>query len=308
MIIQNILVCPVCKSDLSKKGNEFYCSKCDQKYETKEEIYDFLVSGEDQWRYFKSGIFGGNKELEDKFLNTPNSELATSDLLLKGLIYWYKGNFPAYEKIINNPREGFYTEEYQSAMKSSMEYCKEIIKHEDGKVMDLASGMGDFLKELIKDNDREFISVDISPTSSYGLKQYLKYIKKNHLVTQIVADAKLLPFKNDSINLITTAAGFQNMEDGEKVYKELRRVSKKLNGICIFMEENDPNLKLAGDKKLHVKESFKEGLEKAGWKVHFENEIKAKGEPTPKSEILGVRPDTLPETPTTFEFAVVVGE
>jgi len=309
MNINAVLACPACKEELSIEDKIFFCKKCGKRFVAKEDIYDFLINGEDAWKYFQGGLFGNDKELEDKFLKTSDSELAPSDLLLKGLIYWYKGNFEAYEKIMNNPEgKNYYTEDYQKAMQSSLDYTKNLLKREKGIIMDLATGMGGLLIPLVKENDMELLSVDISPTSSYGLSRYLKFLKKDHLLTQIVADAKLLPFKSGSIDVITTAAGFQNMEDGEKVFKELRRVSKKLIGICLFMEENDPNLKPEKDKTLYVKKYFKDGLEKAGWKVHFENEIMAKVEPTPRSEILGIRPDEIPETPTVEEFAVVVAE
>lgn len=308
MNINDILACPVCKEELLIEYNTFFCKKCGKKFVTRESIYDFLTGGEDAWKYFKGGPFGNDKELEDKFLKTPDSELAPSDLLLKGLIYWYKGDFEAYEGIMKASMKTIYTKERNETTKNVVEHANNLLKKEEGIIMDLASGIGGWLTEFIEKFPRELLSVDISPTSSYGLHRYLKYLKKDHLVTQIVADAKLLPFKNGSIDVITTAAGFQNMEDGEEVFKELRRVSKKLIGICLFMEENDPNLKPEKDKTLHVKKYFKDGLEKAGWKVHFENEIMAKVEPTPRSEILGIRPDEIPETPTVEEFAVVVAE
>jgi len=193
-------------------------------------------------------------------------------------------------------------------MKSSIEYTKNLLKDEKGIILGLASGIGSWLNEFIEEYQREILSVDTDPASSDSLSKYLKYKKSENLVTQIIADTKLLPLKSNSIGVITTAAGLQNIDEGEKVLAELRRTGKKLIGICMFPETDNSGPGPINGKSLHVKEYFKETLEKTGWKIHFENEIKARVEPSPQSKILGGRLYRFPLSPTSSEFAVVVGE
>ncbi len=305
MNISNILRCPECHRELSTSREKFYCAICDRQYEKKAGIYDFLISGEDQWAKLGNGFMNNQEEMEKRLLNSDESKLSPSDLLIKAVALWYKGDFQEYERITNKGKPAIYTEEYNDAMKDSVSYAVELIKKQKGVILDLASGMGGFLRSLLEEHPEDFISVDISPTSSFGLRQYLSYKDWDRRVTQIVADAAKLPFKDKSIDVVTTSVGFQNMQNATPVFKELHRISNKLIALCIFMEEGDPNLAYVGDKTLHIDRYFKESLEKMGWNVHLENELRAKAEPTPVSEILGIRPDKIPVVPTTFKFTVV---
>lgn len=306
MNISNILRCPKCHSELSSSNENFYCTECDRGYKKKVGVYDFLISGEDQWAELGRGFMDNQEELENRLLNSDESQLSPSDLLIKTVALWYKGNFQEAERIMEKAKPNVYTDEYNSAMERTMEYAIELLKKEDGVIIDLASGMGGFLRNLLKECQNNFISVDVSPTSSFGLRQYLSYKGWDGRVTQIVADAAKLPFRDKSIDVVATAVGFQNMQNATPVFKELRRVTKKLIALCIFMKEGDPNLAYVGDKTLHVDKYFIKSLEETGWKVSLENEINARVEPTPVSEILGIRPDKLPVVPTTFKFATVI--
>lgn len=306
MNINNILRCPKCHSELSSSNEKFYCAECDRSYEKRAGIYDFLISGEDQWAELGRGFMDNQEELENRLLNSDESQLSPSDLLIKAVALWYKGEFREAERISNKSKLDVYTDEYNNAMESSMNYAIELLKKENGVILDMASGMGGFLRNLLKECSGNFISLDISPTSSFGLRQYLSYKGWDNRVTQIVADAAKLPFKDKSIDVVTTAVGFQNMQNATPVFKELHRVTKKLIALCIFMEEGDTNLAYVGDKTLHVDKYFKKSLKETGWNVDLENEINARVEPTPVSEILGIRPDKIPVVPTTFKFATVI--
>ncbi|TYB94309.1 MAG: class I SAM-dependent methyltransferase [Kosmotoga sp.] len=306
MDLNNILICPECHGEIFVSEDEYYCTKCDRNFKKRVGVYDFLISGEDQWATLGKGFMDEQEELEKRLLNGDESELTPSDLLIKAVALWYKGDFQKAERISKKSKLDVYTDEYNNAMENSTNYAVELLKKENGVILDLASGMGGFLRNLLKECQGNFISVDVSPTSSFGLKQYLSYKGWDGRVTQVVADAAKLPFKDKCIDVVTTAVGFQNMQNARPVFEELHRVAKKLIALCIFMEEGDPNLAYVGDKALHIGEYFKETLEKTGWNVSFENELKARVEPTPISEILGIKPDRLPVVPTTFKFATVI--
>ncbi|MBO8167364.1 MAG: methyltransferase domain-containing protein [Kosmotoga sp.] len=306
MDLNSILRCPLCHGELSISQKGFYCAACDRRYKKRAGVYDFLISGEDQWAMLGKGFMDGQEELRNRLFETYESELSPSDLLMKAVALWYMEEFQELEKISKEALSAIYTPEYNRAMENSVKYAIELLKKENGTILDLASGMGGFLGDLLKEHSGNFISVDISATSSSILRRYLSYKGWDNRVTQVVADAAKLPFKDKSIDVITTAAGFQNMQNALPVFKELRRVAKKLIALCIFMEEGDPNLAHVSDKTLHVGKYFKKALEEAGWEVSFENEIRARAEPTPASKIFGVKPDKIPVVPTIFKFTTVV--
>jgi demethylmenaquinone methyltransferase/2-methoxy-6-polyprenyl-1,4-benzoquinol methylase len=240
----------------------------------------------------------GQEELERRFFEPSEDELSPADRLIKATALWYRGEFDDFQRLLRPSREALYSEECNQAMTESLNRTVELIKKEQGLVLDLATGMGGLLEELLSSTEKEYLSVDISPSSSFGLLQYLRYIGWRERVVQIIADAANLPLKDDSIDVIVSAAGFQNMQDSKKVFKEVRRVSKKLIALCIFFEDDDPNLAHVSDR----------GLEEAGWNSRVENSVRAGAEPTPQSEILGVRPNMLPITSTTIEFTTVIAK
>ncbi len=306
--VESLLQCPSCSSSLLSQEDSFMCSRCGKRFKKRMGIYDFLLSGRDQWEMVGKGFMNGQEEIEKRFFETPEEQLSPADQLIKAVALWYRGKFDEFKRLMKRSREAIYTEEYNSAMVQSVYHTVELIKKENGVVLDLATGMGGLLEELLAYTEREYISVDISPSSSFGLLQYLRYRGWGDRVYQIIADGKKLPFRNDSLDLIVSAAGFQNMENSREVFTETRRVSRKLITLCIFFEEDDPNLSYVKDRNLHVSRLFIEGLEEAGWNVTVENVIKARAEPTPQSMILGIRPDQLPVTPTTRNFEIIVAE
>ena len=250
----------------------------------------------------------GQEELERRFFEPSEDELSPADRLIKAIALWYRGEFDDFQRLLRPSREALYTEECNHTMTESLNRTVELIKKEQGLVLDLATGMGGLLEELLSSTEKEYLSVDISPSSSFGLLQYLRYRGWGERVVQINADAANLPLKDDSIDVIVSAAGFQNMQDSKKVFKEVRRVSKKLIALCIFFEDGDPNLAHVSDRGLHVSKEFVRGLEEAGWNSRVENSVRVRAEPTPQSEILGIRPDMLPITSTTIEFTTVIAK
>ena len=308
MNIESILQCPACQTSLQREDRRFLCRKCGRDFAKRAGLYDFLLSGEDQWAQFGQGFMNGQEEMEERLLKTPLEELSSSDRLIRSVALWFKGDFEEYERIVKASLAGVYTDEYNEAMKKSLDYTVDLVKQEKGVVLDLATGMGGLLQELLSSTDRDLISVDVSPTSSLALLQYLRFRNWDDRVVQLIADAARLPFKDRSVDVLTTAMGFQNMQDAEPVFREIRRVSKKMVALCIFISEDDPNLAYVKDRSLHVAGLFRQGLEKAGWEVSIANSIKAHAEPTPQSEIIGSRPDRLPVVPTIFEFATVLGK
>jgi demethylmenaquinone methyltransferase / 2-methoxy-6-polyprenyl-1,4-benzoquinol methylase len=113
----------------------------------------------------------------------------------------------------------------------------EIIKYlktlniEFETVLDIASGTGDLTLELIKLNPAQVLSCDISEKM---LDVQKKKIKNQSLKIEI-ADAEKLPYKSNSVDLVTIGFGVRNFNNLPKALVEIKRVLKK-DGILVVLE------------------------------------------------------------------------
>ena len=46
---ESLLQCPSCSSSLLSQEDSFMCSRCGKRFKKRMGIYDFLLSGSDQW-------------------------------------------------------------------------------------------------------------------------------------------------------------------------------------------------------------------------------------------------------------------
>lgn len=121
---------------------------------------------------------------------------------------------------------------------------EEARKLNDGYLLDVASGRGLLLRELLRNIDTpvSIIATDLS-------FQVLKYdrIKLNEInprvkVNYIACDATRLPIENNSIDMVCTFAGFTNMmnlmEDGIKDAARVLKTGALLINSSVYMKEN----------------------------------------------------------------------
>lgn len=108
-------------------------------------------------------------------------------------------------------------------------------------ILDLAGGTGDLSKILAKkiSNDGKIILSDINNSMlNYGRDKLIN----NNLLTNIEyvqANAEILPFADDSFDLVTMAFGLRNVTDKQKVLNEIYRVLKP-NGQLFVLEFSKP--------------------------------------------------------------------
>lgn len=117
-----------------------------------------------------------------------------------------------------------------------------LIPDEEVGVLDLATGTGDLLLEIVQNRKRikRAVGVDMSP-------QMLKLAEKKALDRGIydrcsfrIGDITYLHFKNLEWDWITIAFGIRNTPDTLKVLQEMRRVLKK-KGKVIILEFSLPS-------------------------------------------------------------------
>lgn len=142
---------------------------------------------------------------------------------------------------------------------------REVKNLRTGFLLDVASGRGMLLRELLKnvEPDVEIISADLS---FHILKQdRLKFKKSNpHArVNYIACDATKLPIQDDSINMVCTFAGFTNManlmENGIRDAARVLKTNAPLINSCVYMDENAEGAKKAAR---YLSENHMEGAEK----------------------------------------------
>lgn len=113
-----------------------------------------------------------------------------------------------------------------------------------GYLLDVASGRGLLLRELLKNMDAS-VSV-ISADLSFQVLKYdrikLKESCPNIRVNYIACDAASLPIENNSIDMVCTFVGFANMmdlmEDGIKEAARVLKPGAPLINSTVYMDEN----------------------------------------------------------------------
>lgn len=98
-------------------------------------------------------------------------------------------------------------------------------------ILDIASGTGDLTLKLLKLNPEQIFSCDISEKM---LEVQRKKIKSEKIKIDI-ADVLSLPYKDNSIDLVTIGFGVRNFEHLEKSIEEIHRVLKA-KGILVVLE------------------------------------------------------------------------
>lgn len=121
---------------------------------------------------------------------------------------------------------------------------EEARKLNDGYLLDVASGRGLLLRELLRNIDAP-VSI-ISTDLSFQVLKYdrikLKEINPRVKVNYIACDATRLPIETGSIDMVCTFAGFANMmnlmEDGIKDAARVLKTGAPLINSSVYMNEN----------------------------------------------------------------------
>ncbi len=123
-----------------------------------------------------------------------------------------------------------------------------IGKHNPKKILDIATGTGDFAIEALKLKPKEIIGIDISKGMLSKGRVKISKLKADNIISLNYGDSEDLPFENNTIDAITVGFGVRNFENLEKGLGEMLRVLKP-NGIAAILEFSKP-------KKFPIKQSF----------------------------------------------------
>lgn len=125
---------------------------------------------------------------------------------------------------------------------------KIIGKNNPKKILDIATGTGDFAIAALKIQPEEVIGVDISNGMLEKGREKVKKRNVEDVITLNYGDSEDLPFDDNSMDAITVGFGVRNFENLEKGLSEMLRVLKP-GGVAAILEFSKP-------KKFPMKQGF----------------------------------------------------
>lgn len=117
------------------------------------------------------------------------------------------------------------------------------------KILDLATGTGDFAIALLKLKPTEIIGMDISSGMLEVGKEKMKRRKFDDIIQMRLGDSENLPFEDGYFDALTVGFGVRNYENLEKGLAEMLRVLRP-EGKAVILEFSKP-------KKFPVKQYYK---------------------------------------------------
>lgn len=116
------------------------------------------------------------------------------------------------------------------------------------RILDLASGTGDFAIESLRLNPKEIIGMDISEGMLEVGREKMKKRGFDSIISMRLGDSEDLPFEDGYFDALTVGFGVRNYENLEKGLAEMLRVVRK-NGKIVILEFSKP-------KKFPVKQYY----------------------------------------------------
>ena len=116
------------------------------------------------------------------------------------------------------------------------------------KILDIATGTGDFAIAALKLNPTEVVGVDISQGMLDVGIQKMKRKGHDKIISMQIGDSENLPFETDYFDALTVGFGVRNYENLEKGLTDMLRVLRP-GGKAIILEFSKP-------KKFPVKQFF----------------------------------------------------
>lgn len=116
------------------------------------------------------------------------------------------------------------------------------------RILDLATGTGDFAIALLKLNPTQIIGMDISSGMLEVGKNKMKAKHVSHIIDMQLGDSENMPFEDGYFDAITVGFGVRNYEHLEKGLSEMLRVTRS-GGKIVILEFSKP-------KRFPIKQAF----------------------------------------------------
>ncbi len=109
------------------------------------------------------------------------------------------------------------------------------------KILDIATGTGDFAIESLKLEPEQVIGVDISEGMLNVGREKMKKKGLDHIIDMQSGDSENLHFSDNNFDAIIVAFGVRNFENLEKGLSEMNRVLKP-GGKAVILEFSKPSI------------------------------------------------------------------
>lgn len=116
------------------------------------------------------------------------------------------------------------------------------------KILDIATGTGDFAIAALKLNPEQVVGVDISQGMLDVGKVKMKKKGYDHIISMQLGDSEELPFESDHFDGLTVGFGVRNYQNLEKGLGDMLRVLRP-EGKAVILEFSKP-------KKFPIKQLF----------------------------------------------------
>ncbi|MGQ8336523.1 bifunctional demethylmenaquinone methyltransferase/2-methoxy-6-polyprenyl-1,4-benzoquinol methylase UbiE [Sunxiuqinia sp. A32] len=114
-----------------------------------------------------------------------------------------------------------------------------LSKYKPERILDVATGTGDFAVTAVKTGAKEIVGFDLSAEMIKVGEQKVKKLSLDHLIHFQKGDSEQMPFENGSFDAITVAFGVRNFENLKEGLAEFNRVLKP-GGVAVVLEFSKP--------------------------------------------------------------------
>ena len=328
--LKEMLECPQCQSGLKWEiteeskdrilSAEILCKDCSGEYSVRDGIGVFLtpdLQRNDLWESSSTGLddfLAENPEVGKKLLEGPDEALSPVDMHFRGVILESKGKPQEARQAFSKARNAMYSKETLECMNSQLSLVIEELSKTDEPVVDLASGACTLAGRILKELNNQVVVTDFSPRILLKDKEWLIRDGLYDRCSLLAFDARRTPFKDNSVNTLTTFQGFGNIQEPGNLLSELGRiVSGRFLAITNFYSKEDETnaevIKQAGLQELLYRENLLKHYTKSEWQVDILNSCRARANAAPTGAVLqGARVDLLPAKETTLEWCVLAAQ
>lgn len=118
---------------------------------------------------------------------------------------------------------------------------KMLQKDQPKKILDIATGTGDFAIEALKLDPEKVIGVDISEGMLNVGREKMKKKGYDHIIDMQSGDSENIHFEDNKFDAVIVAFGVRNFENLEKGLKEMNRVLRP-GGKAVILEFSKPTV------------------------------------------------------------------
>ena len=116
---------------------------------------------------------------------------------------------------------------------------KMVAETKPERILDIATGTGDFAIMLADIKPKQIVGLDISKGMLEVGKKKVKEKGLDDLIIMVLGDSENLPFDDNSFDAVTVGFGVRNFENLDKGLQEINRILRP-GGIFVVLETSQP--------------------------------------------------------------------